>query len=228
MNLYFLLEDEKSFLKVLPLWFEYVQLGYTRVADIHDVKENNYVLQSGQGVTQLVTKVLFDTIDTICQNPGKIDKLIVILDTEELEPDERRQQVYGKIQERYGEQEFEFDIIVLVCNHCFETWLLGYRGLYPKEIDESDDFFEYYKNYNIEEEDPENMLPPDSVNETIAKYHFHYLHELLRHNKIRYSKNQPKNIATKKYFDNIVERTDATRHLGSFKDFYEFLNNIKI
>lgn len=228
MNLYFLLEDEKSFLKVLPSWFEYIQFGYTRVADIHDVKEKHYILQSGQGVTQLVTKVLFDTIDTICQNPGKIDKLIVILDTEELNPEERRQQVYDKIREHYGIQKFEFDIVVLVCNHCFETWLLGYRGLYPKEIDEESDFFEYYKHYNIEEKDPENMMPPGSLNETIAQYHFHYLHELLRHNKIRYSKNRPKNISTKEYFDNIVERINATEHLESLKKFCEFLNSIKI
>ena len=80
MNFYFLLEDEKSFLKVLPNWLEYMGVDYKRVADIQEVEENNYILQSGQGVTQLVTKVLFDTIDTILLNPGKIDKLIVILD----------------------------------------------------------------------------------------------------------------------------------------------------
>ena len=73
MNYYFLLEDEKSFLKVLPLWLEYMNFGIKRVPDIQEVQENNYVLQSGQGVTQLVTKALFDTIDTILLNPGKID-----------------------------------------------------------------------------------------------------------------------------------------------------------
>lgn len=53
MNFYFLLEDEKSFLKVLPLWLEYMNFDCKRVADIQEVQENNYVLQSGQGVTQL-------------------------------------------------------------------------------------------------------------------------------------------------------------------------------
>ena len=51
MNYYFLLEDEKSFLKVLPLWLEYMNFGIKRVPDIQEVQENNYVLQSGQGVT---------------------------------------------------------------------------------------------------------------------------------------------------------------------------------
>ena len=77
MNFYFLLEDEKSFLKVLPSWLKHVNFDCHRVADIKEVKENNYILQSGQGVTQLVTKVIFDTIDTISLNPGKDRKSVV-------------------------------------------------------------------------------------------------------------------------------------------------------
>lgn len=91
MNFYFLLEDENFFLKVFPLWFKYMGFDFKRVADIQEVQENNYVLQSGQGVTQLVTKVLFDTIDTILANPSKIDKLVIILDAEELEVEERKE-----------------------------------------------------------------------------------------------------------------------------------------
>ena len=83
MNYYFLLEDEKSFIKVLPEWLKYMGIQNTRVQDITYVRENNYVMQSGQGVTQLITRVLFQTIDTILLNPGKIDELIVILDSEE-------------------------------------------------------------------------------------------------------------------------------------------------
>ena len=43
MNFYFLLEDEKSFLKVLPNWLEYMGVDYKRVADIQEVEENNYI-----------------------------------------------------------------------------------------------------------------------------------------------------------------------------------------
>lgn len=116
MNFYFLLEDEKSFLKVLPNWLEYMGVDYKRVADIQEVEENNYILQSGQGVTQLVTKVLFDTIDTILLNPGKIDNLIVILDAEELKVEERKSEIIRKINEHYPNREFDFEIVILVCN----------------------------------------------------------------------------------------------------------------
>ena len=228
MNFYFLLEDEKSFLKVLPSWFEYMKFDCSRVADIQEVQENNYVLQSGQGVTQLVTKVLFDTIDTILLNPGKIDKLVIILDAEELEVEDRRQIVNEKINMRYGFGKINFDIIVFVCNRCFETWFLGCRGLYPIEkVDKTSDFYQYYNHYNIEESDPEEMIPPEGSEETTAKYHFHYLHELLRYKKIRYSKNRPQNVATEEYFKGIVERISLTEHLKSFKSFYDFVSYTK-
>lgn len=229
MNFYFLLEDEKSFLKVLPKWLEYIDFGYKRVADIQEIQENNYILQSGQGVTQLVTKALFDTIDTIILNPGKIDKLVVILDAEEMEVDKRKQEVIDKINNHYNNRKMEFDIIILVCNRCFETWLLGCKGLYPKETVERDSFFyQYYNHYNIEECNPEAMLAPEMVDETTAKYHFHYLHELLRYKKIRYSKSNPKNIATSEYFNGIVERINSTKDLQTFKEFYDFIFSVKL
>lgn len=228
MNYYFLLEDEKSFLKVLPSWLEYMDFRCERVADIHEVQENNYVLQSGQGVTQLVTKALFDTIDTILLNSGKIDALVIILDAEELAVENRKQQVKEQINKHYENEKIDFDIQIFVCNHCFETWLLGCRGLYPQtKVDKMSDFYQYYNHYNVENCDPEELLPPKGNNDTIAKYHFHYLHELLRYQKIRYSKNNPKNVATESYFNGIVERINATEHLKSFKVFYDFVSDVK-
>lgn len=229
MNLYFLLEDEKSLLKTLPLWFEHLNFKYCRVADIQEVRENNYILQSGQGVTQLVTRALFDTIDTIRLNPGKIDMLVVILDAEELDADVRKQEVNEQINKYCEGGKIDFDIEVLVCNRCFETWLLGCCGLYPMECpDTQSDFYKYYIHYNVEEYDPEKMKTPEGEKDTTAKYHFHYLHELLRYRRIRYSKNNTKNVATEKYFKGIVERVEKTEHLSSFKTFYDFICSLNV
>lgn len=224
MNYYFLPEDEKSFLKVLPLWLKYIDLEHKRVADIKEVQKNTYILQSGQGVTQLITKVLFDTIDTIIENPKKIDKLVVILDAEDLTVTERKQQVYTKIKEKYSLKDLDFNIVIIVCNYCFETWLLGCCGLYPSEtVDKNSDFYPYYNYYNIEKNDPENMNVPNGMTDSIAKYHFHYLHEALRYKKIRYSKSKPQNISTVEYFSGIVKRIETTEHLKSFSTFYHFI-----
>lgn len=198
MNYYFLLEDEKSFIKVLPEWLKYMGVKNTRVQDITYVQENNYVMQSGQGVTQLITRALFQTIDTILLNPGIIDELVVILDSEEYNECQRKMQVEDIIKKYLEDKacKVDFSYRVFVCNHCFETWLLGNGMLYP-DVRPEGDFQSYYDEYNIKEEDPELMMVPEGVDETIAMYHFHYLHEMCRYNRIRYSKKKPMEMAKK-------------------------------
>lgn len=222
MNYYFLLEDEKSFLKVLPSWLESLDFGCKRVADIMSVEENNYILQSGQGVTQLITKVLYDTIDTILQRPGKIDKLVVIVDAENERVVDRKNQVVDKVLKGYGE-DLPFEVVVIVCNCCFETWLLGCNGLYPQEVSMESDFFRYYSYYNIEVNDPELMEIPCGVRGTKAKYHFQYLHTLFLYKKIRFNKKKPDFVKRKEYLDGIVNRIMGSSQLCSFKEFYDFI-----
>lgn len=224
MNYYFLLEDEKSFMKILPKWFEYIGFKCTRVADIKDIEKNNYILQSGKGVTRLITNALFDTIDTIMDNPGKINKLVILIDTENESEEYRKQQIFTKIQETYDMESFDFEIAVFVCNHCFESWLLGAEGLYPQcEVDIESDFYPYYNHYNIEEQDPELMTVPTDCDETIAKYHFHYLCELFRYRRIRYSKSKPDAVATQDYFCSMCNRIEHTEHIQSFAKFVDFI-----
>ena len=229
MNYYFLLEDEKSFIKILPKWLSYMGFSNERVPDISFVTKNCYVLQSGQGVTQLITRALFQTIDTLIQNPKTIDELIVILDSEEYDTKYRKTQVLGLIKEYIEEKSLviDFSYKVFVCNHCFETWLLGNGTLYPQSRP-GGDFQQYYDSYNIQLYDPEKMKPPKEVNETIATYHFHYLHELCRYNKIRYSKKKPMNLATKEFFQEIVVRVNTTNDLPSFLDFYRYFLDLRI
>lgn len=229
MNYYFLLEDEKSFIKVLPSWLRYMGFTNERVADIAEVTENCYIMQSGQGVTQLITKALFQTIDTIIQNDGKIDELIIVLDSEQYNIEYRKQEVKEKIDEYIEEMgvKINFKYKVFVCNHCFETWLLGNRKLFPDvEPSVESDFWSYYNNYNVKNEDPELLQPPNDVNETIAAYHFHYLHEMCRYNKIRYTKKKPDYMSTKEYFEELVERVKVTPHLKSFFEFYEYFTGL--
>ncbi len=228
MNYYFLLEDEKSFIKVLPEWFSYMGFSNARVPDISYVTQDSYVLQSGQGVTQLITRVLFQTIDTLVNNQGKIDELIILLDSEEYDADFRKKQVLDLIEEyiKNNNLSIDFSYKVFVCNHCFETWLLGNGTLYPP-IRPNDDFQKYYDAYNIQLNDPEKMTPPEGVDETIGNYHFHYLHEMCRHNKIRYSKKKPMNLATEQYFKEIVARVHTTNDLPSFLEFYNYFINLQ-
>ncbi len=232
MNYYFLLEDEKSFIKVLPKWLEHMGFECTRVADITEVTSNSYVMQSGQGVTQLITKVLYQTLDTILNSSAVIDTLVVIVDAEELEVETRRQEIYDKIveyQQKNPSVEIDFEIKVTVCNHCFESWLLGNEDIYPeKKPDKDSAFYPYYMHYNIKMNDPEHMSVPEGVGGTIARYHFHYLHDAFLYNKIRYNKKKPDYVANEDYFLQLVSRMNKTVHIRSFKELWEYIQLQKL
>lgn len=118
--------------------------------------------------------------------------------------------------------------MVLVVNHCFETWLLGRVDLYPKEpVDEGSFFYPYYSYYNVERKDPEDMSVPEELDDSIATYHYHYLHDMLRYKKIRYCKSRPRNVGTIDYFNGLLQRINDTVHLQSFREFYDFIQNEK-
>ena len=227
MNYYFLLEDEKSFIKVLPKWLEHMEFGCTRVADITEVTSNSYVMQSGQGVSQLIDRVLDQTLDTILNSPVIIDALVVIVDAEESEVETRRKEVYDKVaeyQQKNPSAEIGFEIKVIVCNHCFESWLLGNENIYPEdEPDKDSAFYPYYMHYNIKMNDPEHMLVPEGIGDTIARYHFHYLHDAFLYNKIRYNKKKPDYVAKKDYFLELVLRMNNTIHIRSFKELWDYI-----
>ncbi len=224
MNYYFLLEDEKSLLKVLPHWLRYLGFPCTRVADIKQIVKNNYILQSGQGVTQLITKALFDTIDTLLENPGKIDKLVILIDTEERNREYRLEQIDLKIHEKYDRDKWDFELIIFVCNHCFETWLLGADGLCPEVISQNSDFYEYLCHYHVGRDDPEKMGKPENWDKSLAKYHFRYLHELFRYKQVRFRKSKPEYVQTLEYFTALRKRIRDTNHIPSFRKFIDFLN----
>lgn len=225
MNYYFLLEDEKSFIKVLPHWFRYLGFNCSRVVDIDAVTSDCYVMQSGQGVTKLIETVLYQTLDTILSKNKQIDYLVIILDAEEKTVAQRIQEVQDKISiyKQNKGCEFDFRIEILVCDCCFETFLLGNRELYPTSAPNEDFFKSYYEHYNVRDEDPELMKVPQGVAETKAKYHFHYLHEAMRYNKKRYNKKNPSTVIEEEYFKKLMERIEDTAHLNSFKTLVEFV-----
>lgn len=150
----------------------------------------------------------------------------MILDSEQFLENERKNQVEEIIGKYHKLKKYKIDFSyrVFVCNHCFETWLLGNGNLYPP-VRPNGDFQQYYDSYNIKTNDPELMKVPQNLNETIALYHFHYLHEMCRYNKIRYSKKKPMEMAKREYFDKLVSRIATSDHLQSFAKFYEYFIN---
>ena len=234
MNFYFLVEDSKSLLKVLPSWLGYMGFPCERVDRVSSITNNCYILQSGHGCYQLVDKVLEEVLIDINQNSAKINALIILIDSENLTVDERLLNIQNKISSLNHKYNVEYPIIPFVVDCCFETWLLGNRDLFPSQSPESTSpFFPYYNFYDVSVNNPE-LMPADENNPQYPDYHFHskadfhfrYFHELCRHNRIRYSKNNPKAVNKFEFFEKIVQRINTTDHLNSFRKFYEYINSL--
>ena len=231
MNYYFLLEDVKSFPKILPIWLEFMDFGCTRVEKIKDIVKNNYLLQSGKGIVQLETNVIFNTIDTIIDNPNVIDKLVIIVDAEDVGFTERKERIFDKITKKYSLDEIPCTIEIFVCNRCLETWLLGCKGIsLCKTEDIPQQLLNHYNFYDIENKNPELMGRPTEFTDTVASYHFRYLHDLLLHISIKehkrilsYRKSNPGCVICRDYFEAMVKRIKTTEDIASFKEFYNFI-----
>lgn len=235
MNYYFLVEDSKTFYYLLPTWLDYVGFGCKLVEDHNFVKHNNYILESGHGITQLETKALYNAINTILDNPCVFDKLIIIVDAEDIGYNTRKQRIYDEIQNEYILKGISIpcSIHVFVCNRCIETWLLGCNGIYPSNKEGMKPYFvQYYDFYNIETNDPEKMGKPSNVHNSIAAYHYQYLNALTqdiaakrRKTSLIYQKRRGKLgcISYQEYFNSMVNRIQESNDIESFKEFYDFI-----
>lgn len=236
MNFYFLLEDEKSFIKVLPRWLDYMNFPCVRVPDISCVTHNTYVAQSGQGIIQLITRVLYETLDSIIESDKKIDYLVIIADAEEYSVDQRYKEIEIKIKDYSNYSQINFKIDILICNCCFETWLLGNCNIYPNDtLSQSNLLYPFCEFYDVSRNDPE-LMPMDESNRNIKDYHFHskadyhfrYLHNLCQQNRLIYRKSKPDAAMDKNFYNGIVNRIETTEHISSFKRFFDYIKGVNI
>ena len=136
MKLYFLLEDQKSFLNVLPCWLKAYLPQYEQVFSIDDLKENSYVAESGFGYPS-IKKILREKLEMFAECNAYPDCIVVMYDVDDWNEYEKRaaQSAFDNIFIVSG---LDIDYRLLPINKCFETWLLGNRNIYPEKA--NDDF----------------------------------------------------------------------------------------
>lgn len=238
MRLYFLLEDSRSFYDTLPSWLSMLHPEYRHVPEINRVQgENCYIIKSGCGYPRLLgvdphstsRNVLGATITDINRFQN-IDRLVVIFDADDASVGKRYREAITAIKSYPGGLCCSFNIFLV--NHCFETWLLGNRAIYPTEGQITPDFRPYHEYFNVSARDPEKMYRPRDYL-TTSIFHFEYLRRLLQTQKILYSKRNPGGICNRRYFEELQKRVRAVRpdgkperHLDSLRRFFDFLETL--
>lgn len=225
MNVYFLLEDSKSFLKVLPHWLSYELPNFSRIRTLAEFNDDGdkFLLQSGFGYPQ-IKKNFEQTVLTLYEENIPVDCFVVCFDSDaqKIQKIESEKKYFESVFIRYSVK-YRYKIFVL--DRCFETWLLGNRSV-CLSASISKNFKPYLDFYDVTSDDPEKMNSPNEFS-SVSAYHLKYLQEMLHcsENKKNYSKGSPLAVSTKEYFQELCLRTEKTADLRSFKKFLDFLKS---
>lgn len=232
MNIYFLVEGEKTELIVYPQWLQYLLPKISRVNRVYEATENNYFLISGKGVPSIFDH-LIDAIKTINGYPNDefpkchYEKLIVVIDADEMTVEEKIAEVKQFISNEKIVLNPKCELQIIAQKYCIETWFLGNRKVYPRNTDNVG-FMNHAQHYDVSQQDPELMLNPNTFAGSTSIYHELYLRKMLAAKNINYSKSNPKEVGEKYYLEELNKRINETSHLSSLKNFFSFCESISI
>lgn len=222
MNLYFILEGEKTEVLLYPKWIGYLRPDLKQVDFEKDVVENNFYIFSGGGIPSIY-KHTVNAIRNINDNPV-FDKLIVCLDGEEIGVDARIAEIEEYIEKSGVKLNDKCEIEFIIQNVCIESWFLGNRKI-VKRIPENLRLRELIQYYNVVENDPELMDRMDGFRNK-AHFHFSYFREILKEHRLTYSKARPKVVLEETFLNELISRTEETVHIPTLKSLFELLAKI--
>ena len=224
MNLYLLVEGEQTEPKLYQNWLKYLLPKYSQVFHYEDVEKHNFYLFKSGGIPHIY-KHTVNAIKDINQT-NKYDYLIVCIDSEELSPEERILELNEHLEKEDIQLNNNCQLITIIQTVCIETWFLGNQKIF-KRNPTGDNFLEYSKFYNVEENDPE-LMPCYTGFKTTAQFHEAYLREMFKEHYITYRKSNPKNILKEHYLKELQQRIRKTpNHLKSLQKFFDFCNKLK-
>jgi hypothetical protein len=217
MNIYFLVEGNRTEKKIYPEWIKHLIPSLIRVQYHDQVENNNYYLISGNGYPSILYDGLDNAIDKITETK-KYDYLVICIDSDEEAINERENYVNSFLQEKnvdLGKTK------VIVQNRCIETWLLGNGKIFDSRQPLNHPLSSYVNYYDVSQNDPELMGNFNMRNH--ADFHHEYLKKIFESKGITYTKKSPGDAKEKYYLEQLKKRIeDKPAHLQSFQFFLTF------
>ena len=224
MNAYIIVEGSRTEMKVYPRWLEIIAPRLQRVKHLSEIKDYNYYLFSGGGIPSIynhIANAAEDIIDFNLKGNGRIDYLLVCIDTE----DESREYILEQIYQELNQRKIvlqDLRLEVFEQKVSMESWFLANRKIF-KTNPEDDVLRKYIRHYNVREKDPEMMENIDeNLFSTKAQFHHAYLKKIFAERHICYSKSNPSEVCNDDYLKQIIKRYLETGHVCSFGRWYNF------
>jgi hypothetical protein len=223
MNLYFILEGEKTEMAVYPKWISYILPHFSKVDFESDAVKNNFYIFSGGGIPSIYNHTI-NAIKNINDNPI-YDYLIVCLDGEEIGTQARIDELEKHIVDSGVKLVGNCILKIVIQNICIETWFLGNRRI-VKKIPEGLKLREYIEHFDVVQNDPELMTKKAEYRNK-AHFHFSYFREILKEHNLVYRKSNPDVVLAQPFFEEIESRVTETNDLPTFKYLLLLLYKIK-
>lgn len=224
MNIYFLVEGNRTEKQLYPRWIEYLIPNLIRVKYHDQVENNNYYLISGKGYPRILHDGLENAVDKIMETL-KYDYLVICVDADEDSVEERIKYIHEFIEKKeinLGKTKIE----IIVQNRCIETWLIGNRKMFDSRQSLDQPLGSYVNYYDVSQNDPEEMGKYEMRNH--ADFHLKYLEEVFRSKNRTYTKTSPNDAKERYYFEELQKRVrDKPDDLKTFQFFLEFCQKIR-
>jgi hypothetical protein len=242
MNFYFIFEGKTEPI-VYRSWFSLL-LPHLKEVDFYDeILENNYHYESDMGIPDCYN-IVANAIQEINEFP-KYDYLVLFIDADESEVEEKRAEALLHIQEKLNPISMKYKKLppncklkIIVQKVCFETWFLGNRKFFVRNP-QSEKLKKYINYFDVSKDNPENLASDFVQDENFSKdlfgyatkalFHFGYFREIHKERLkgLAYSKKSPKNIQSITYLEELIKRIESDdEHLLSFQELIDFCKKV--
>ncbi len=208
MNLYFLLEGRRTEPRVYRDWIKHVFPHLTEVKSIAEVQQDHYLMVSGNGYPQYLTRL--DEALADIEKYRVIDHFFICVDAEEDPPETKLEEIENHIAGRLSAAICQ----PIIHNCCIETWFLGNKRMMKRQP-QSSRLRQWKSFYDVSVNCPESMGAFPGYR-TRALFHLDYLKEMLAERKQSYSKQFPGAVQKHQYLKALVNRHEQTGHIQSF------------
>lgn len=226
MNIYIIVEGDKTETKVYPAWLQILVPSLKKVDRKEDLGDGNYYLFSGHGIPSIYDYIC-DAIEDInaLNSSGEVtvDYLMVCMDTEDVSREVILQEIKEVLDDRKITLNPPCKLKVFEHKVSMESWFLGNIKLLSPNT-QSSTLRTYRNYYDVRNNDPEMMDNIDSDRfHSKAQFHCSYLKEIFKENNMKYTKNNPGEVCQAHYLNRLIDRYKTTGHIASFGRWYEFV-----
>lgn len=224
MNIYVVVEGQKTEKLVYASWIPLVNPGLTHALRLDNVDHNRYFIEGGGGMPFYFETIFgaMENVVTMHQHGRTLfDRLVIVVDSEEMTLVEKQNEIRDFVSKHIAKNNWTIDCRVIVQHFCFEAWALANTMLIRGNCHDPK-LKAYIASYNVSKFDPE-LLPAKPVEELNRAQHAKKYLKLLFNEKFPkqgFSATNPGPVCHEHYFKRIKDRRDTTGHVDSFGELF--------